>query len=155
MFVGKTTELAFTSCLSSNLKQIIAQVVAKLAEPIEDGRHELDGDNAFFLVMSDHTQPLAFRKSECHQRYLDVQILLSGKETFGYSLLPFAALDEDYLAARDLAFSHHVVDEKFVTLGENEFIIFPPGQPHRPLIAPEGEGSPVRKVVIKVDGATL
>ncbi|HAS6348321.1 TPA: YhcH/YjgK/YiaL family protein [Vibrio vulnificus] len=151
MFVGKTTELTFASCLSSNLKQIIAQVLAKLAEPIADGRHELDGDNAFFLVMSDHTQPLALRKSECHQRYLDVQILLSGKETFGYSLQPFASIEEDHLAERDLAFSRQVIDERFVTLSANEFIVFYPGQPHRPLIAVEGDGEKVRKAVIKVD----
>ncbi len=76
--------------------------------------------------MEDHTQPLALRRSECHARYLDVQILPQGRERFGYSLAPFNALDEDLLATRDVAFSAQLVEERFVDLAAGDFIVFYP-----------------------------
>jgi len=153
VFVGKTSQLEFASFLSPELKKIIAAVLDRLETPIESGRHEID-ENAFFMVMDDHTQLLAQRKSECHSRYLDVQVLLEGKESFGYSLLPYKGLDEDYLNDKDLAFSEQMEgEEHFAKLSAGEFIIFYPGQPHRPLVAVDDKPMPVRKVVIKVDKA--
>ncbi len=153
MFVGNSSQLEFTQCLAPELRQIIAQVVERLKSPIEEGRYELQGDSAFFMVVNDHTQLLAQRKSECHSRYLDVQMLLEGKETFGYSTLPYLGLDEDLLAEKDVAFSEQIQQEKFVTLQAGDFVVFPPGQPHRPLVAVNDEPQPVRKVIIKVDKA--
>lgn len=161
MFIGKTSQLEFAQCLSPVLQQLIRQALAHVAEaeqqgqPMATGRHDLDGDNAFFIVMNDHTQQLAERKSECHRRYLDVQILLEGNETFGYCLTPFSGLDEDTLDERDLAFSAQLSDEKFASLQAGEFIVFYPGQPHRPLVATDHQPMPVRKMVIKVDKTLL
>lgn len=151
MFIGNIQQRQFGCALSPKLQQIMDTVLQRLASPLPTGKHELQGESAFFLVMDDHTQPLALRRSECHARYLDVQIVLQGKERFGYSLSPFAGLDEDWLAERDVAFSDQLIEERYVDLAAGDFIVFYPGQPHRPLIAVEGEGEPVRKVVIKVD----
>ncbi|EOX1813625.1 YhcH/YjgK/YiaL family protein [Vibrio cholerae] len=153
MFIGHITQRQFCAALSPQLQRLIDEVLERVATPLATGKHELQGESAFFLVMEDHTQPLALRRSECHARYLDVQILLQGRERFGYSLAPFNGLDEDWLATRDVAFSAQLVEECFVDLAAGDFIVFYPGQPHRPLIAVEGEGEPVRKVVIKVDRA--
>ncbi len=153
MFVGKTSQLEFAGFLAPELKNIIATVLDRLDTPIENGRHDIDGDNAFFMLVDDHTQLLAERKSEIHSRYLDVQILLEGNESFGYSLEPYAGLDEDYLADKDLAFSEQLQSEHFATLTAGEFIVFYPGQPHRPLVAVEDNPAPVRKAIIKVDKA--
>ncbi|MGL5430407.1 MAG: YhcH/YjgK/YiaL family protein [Vibrio sp.] len=153
MFSGQISQRQFCAALSPKLQALISEVLQRVATPLATGKYEIQGDDAFFLVMEDHTQPLALRRSECHARYLDVQILLQGRERFGYSLFPFKGLDEDWLATRDLAFSEQLVEERFVDLAAGDFIVFYPGQPHRPLIAIEGEGEPVRKVVIKVDKA--
>lgn len=151
MFVGKTSHLEFAGFLAPELKKIIASVLDRLETPLENGRHEIDGSNVFFMLVDDHTQLLEQRKSECHSRYLDVQILLEGKESFGYSLTPFKALDEDFLAEKDLAFSEQLEEEHFASLTAGEFIVFYPGQPHRPLVAVGDKPMPVRKAIIKVD----
>ncbi|MDE1513798.1 MULTISPECIES: YhcH/YjgK/YiaL family protein [Vibrio] len=153
MFIGQISQRQFCAALSPKLQTLISEVIQRVATPLATGKYELQGDTAFFLVMEDHTQPLAQRRSECHARYLDVQIVLQGRERFGYSLAPFNGLDDDQLASRDLAFSEQLAEERFVDLMAGDFIVFYPGQPHRPLIAVEGEGEPVRKVVIKVDKA--
>lgn len=151
MFVGKTSQLEFAAFLSPELKNIIASVLDRLETPLENGRHDIDGDKAFFMLVDDNTQELSVRKSECHTRYLDVQILLEGEESFGYSLEPYKGLDEDFLDEKDVAFSEQMEQEHFATLSGGEFIVFYPGQPHRPLVAVDCKPAPVRKAIIKVD----
>ncbi|WP_154807013.1 YhcH/YjgK/YiaL family protein, partial [Vibrio cholerae] len=84
MFIGHITQRQFCAALSPQLQRLIDEVLERIATPLATGKHELQGESAFFLVMEDHTQPLALRRSECHARYLDVQILLQGRERFGY-----------------------------------------------------------------------
>lgn len=140
--------------LPAALLAVIRQVKQQLAEQHAAGRYEVAGehisaDDVFYFIADDHTQVLAERKSECHAKYMDVQIVLEGEECFGYSLKPFTAIDEDLLAEKDLAFSEQVVDEQFATLQPGDFIIFDTFQPHRPLVAPQ-QPAPVKKVVVKV-----
>nr|WP_086937867.1 YhcH/YjgK/YiaL family protein [Thaumasiovibrio occultus] len=151
MYIGNLEQLDFISYLSPELQKIIAIVKDKLSMPLEAGKHELYGDNAFFILADDHTQLLEERRSEAHRDYLDVQIVLEGEETFGYSLSKFAAIEDDQLDERDLSFSSQVIDERFITLTPGEFIIFYPGQPHRPLVATDKGPAPVRKAIIKVN----
>jgi len=149
VLIGNLNQLTFTSYLTPMLKQIIATVKAQLESGIENGKYPIEEDQAFFLVVDDHTQPLRERRAEIHAQYLDVQILLEGEEMFGYSLHPLTSIEDDQLADKDVAFSRVVVDEKHVALKPGDFIVFYPGQPHRPLIAAT-RPMPVRKAVIKV-----
>lgn len=150
MYTGHLAHLTFLSYLSPKLQSVIEIAKDKLSTPIENGKYELFGESAFMMVVEDQTQPLEHRRSEIHRNYLDVQILLEGEEVFGYSLNPFAEIEEDLLADKDVAFSEQLVDEKFIKVGAREFIIFYPGQPHRPLVATESGSASVRKAIIKV-----
>ncbi|MET2851999.1 YhcH/YjgK/YiaL family protein [Vibrio owensii] len=150
MYTGHLAHLTFLSYLSPKLQSVIEIAKDKLSTPIENGKYELFGESAFMMVVEDQTQPLENRRSEIHRNYLDVQILLEGEEVFGYSLNPFIAIEEDLLADKDVAFSEQLVDEKFIKVGAGEFIIFYPGQPHRPLVATESGLASVRKAIIKV-----
>lgn len=155
MFVGKLSHLEFTQTLTPKLKEIISTVKNKLSSPIDDGTYKLDGDNVFFIVVNDHTQLQEIRRAECHRRYLDVQILLEGHETFGYSVEPFVALDDDLLDEKDLAFSTQLKKEHYADLSAGDFIIFAANQPHKPLIATNRKPMPVRKAIIKIDKDVL
>ncbi|MEF1201887.1 YhcH/YjgK/YiaL family protein [Vibrio owensii] len=150
MYTGHLAHLTFLSYLSPKLQSVIEIAKDKLSTPIENGKYELFGESAFMMVVEDQTRPLENRRSEIHRNYLDVQILLEGEEVFGYSLNPFTAIEEDLLADKDVAFSEQLVDEKFIKVGAGEFIVFYPGQPHRPLVATESGPASVRKAIIKV-----
>ncbi|MCG3734212.1 YhcH/YjgK/YiaL family protein [Vibrio cincinnatiensis] len=149
MFKGHLSALAEYAQLPTKLLDVIDTVKQRLATHPSNGRYTLEEDEVFFFIVDDHSQPLNERKAEIHKKYLDVQIVLEGEERFGFSLHPFQSLAEDYLEERDLAFSEDIIDEQFVDLSENEFIIFDAEQPHRPLIAVESP-RPIRKAVIKV-----
>ncbi|WP_428479631.1 YhcH/YjgK/YiaL family protein [Photobacterium japonica] len=142
------------TALPAAVMAIIRQVKEQLAAQQAPGRYEVVAENVtpddvFYFIADDHTQVLSERKSECHAKYMDVQIVLEGEECFGYSLKPFTAIDEDLLAEKDLAFSEQVIDEQFATLQPGDFIIFDTFQPHRPLVAPQ-QPAPVKKVVVKI-----
>ena len=150
MFIATQAELSFTRALHPKLVSLINQVFDKVNSGLEDGRYALEGDNAFFMLVHDQTHLISERIPECHRQYLDVQSLLEGEETFGYSTQPFTGLDNDMLAEKDLAFSLQLQNERFVTLGAGDLIVFYPGQPHRPLVAVNDTPAPIRKAIIKV-----
>ncbi|GAB2638851.1 YhcH/YjgK/YiaL family protein [Vibrio panuliri] len=149
MFQGNLSELDSYQHLPNKLLSVIQQVKQRINENVENGRYPLEGEDVFFFVVDDNTQRLNERRSECHRKYVDVQILLAGEERFGYSLQPFQTIAEDLLEAKDIAFSEDIVNEQFTDLNPGDFIIFNVAQPHRPLVA-INQPMPVRKAIIKV-----
>jgi biofilm protein TabA len=150
LFKGNLNQLHSVSGLPEKILECINSVKNILDHNAEVGTYPLLEDKAFFFIVNDHTELLEKRRSECHQKYIDVQIVLEGEETFGYSEQPFLSLDEDLLEQKDIAFSEDIINEQFVTLQSGDFIVFTAEQPHRPLIA-VNVPAPVKKVVIKID----
>lgn len=136
--------------LSPELREVIEHVRTHITSDTPTGKHDIDGNRIFMLVSEDSTQPLAERKAEYHARYLDIQIVLRGREGMVFSCLPPGPADRDRLADWDIAFLPVGQQEKSVILDEGDFVIFYPGEVHKPLVA-VGEPATVRKVVVKVD----
>nr|WP_220488640.1 YhcH/YjgK/YiaL family protein [Aliivibrio sp. SR45-2] len=135
--------------------EIIQYVKAKTAEKVETGNYPLPYDESVYFIVNDKTELKENRRSEIHHKYLDVQLILEGSETFGYSEHPLLSIEDDFLKEKDIAFSNDVKDEQFVTLEAGEFIIFNPKQPHRPLVAVDDKPAAVKKLIIKVNSALL
>ncbi|WP_025820182.1 YhcH/YjgK/YiaL family protein [Shewanella marina] len=153
MLHGNLNDLAQYHHIPTAILSIISKVKALLAVNNQPGRYSLEQDNFYFIV-NDHTQELALRRSEIHAKYIDVQIILEGGERFGYSLNPLVSITEDLLDSKDIAFSNDVINEQFINLNQNEFIIFDALQPHRPLIAVT-QPAPVKKLVIKIEKSSI
>ncbi|EGG9560856.1 YhcH/YjgK/YiaL family protein, partial [Salmonella enterica] len=82
-------------------------------------------------------------------RYLDIQIVLQGQEGMAFSTRPAGTPHTDWLTDKDIAFLPTSVDEKTVVLNEGDFVVFYPGEVHKPLCA-VGEPARVRKAVVKM-----
>ena len=89
------------------------------------GRTEVDGENVFINVMEADLSPDSTRL-EYHKKYADLQIDLTGD--IGFRTSPDAVSG---------------------TLGEGRFVLFFPGELHKPGVARPGCDH-VRKVVIKI-----
>lgn len=113
---------------------------------LEPGRYEIDGEQIFLnLALAPLKQPEEARL-EVHNAYLDVQLLLEGEETFGWS--PRATLlqpQEPFDTERDIQFFDDA-PQLYYRLLPGQFTILFPEDAHAPLL---GEGS-VRKVILKV-----
>ena len=112
------------------------------------GRHEIDGDECFAIV-NDAAELVApaERKVEVHRVYFDIQIPLSGEETYGLAEFDPAAagsFDEE----KDIGF----YDQKVVpvTLKPGEFAVFYPDTcAHAPACSLSGPRN-IRKIIVKV-----
>ena len=154
MFRGKWSDDIQGAALHPVIIEIIQKVKEQTIENTEVGSYPLEDESVYFIV-DDKTELREKRRSEIHHKYLDVQLILEGTETFGYSDYPLLSIEDDYLAEKDIAFSNDVKDEQFVTLEAGEFIIFTPKQPHRPLVAVDDKPAAVKKLIIKVNSALL
>ncbi|ELY5889234.1 YhcH/YjgK/YiaL family protein [Cronobacter sakazakii] len=135
--------------LPAPFREAIEQVKQQVTPQTAPGKYELDGNRLFFLLSQDMTEPLAGRRAEYHARYLDIQIVLAGREGMTFSTLPPGVPDTDWLADKDIAFLPEGAQEKTVVLEEGDFVIFLPGEVHKPLCA-VGDPAPVRKAVVKM-----
>ena len=123
---------------------------------IEAGRYDLKlVEGAFFLAQVVSTKTVEATRTEAHRDFIDIQYLIKGIERFGMAhrqsdLTPV----EDMLDEKDVALFPTPRHEFFVDLREGEFIVFYPGELHRPLCC-VGKEALVRKVVVKVPVASV
>jgi YhcH/YjgK/YiaL family protein len=111
------------------------------------GKHPLDGDKVYALVLALETKPKKVAFWEAHRKYIDVQYLFEGVERMGRADLQALKLDGDYLAEKDLQKLKGSGD--FFTVPAGTFAIFWPNDGHMPDVAVK-EPQPVKKVVVKV-----
>lgn len=147
MIVGNIHHLQ--SWLPQELREAIEHIKAHVSETTEKGKHDIDGNRLFYLISEDMTEPFEKCRAEYHARYLDIQIVLKGQEGMTFSTLPAGTPETDWLAEKDIAFLPEGEQEKTVILNEGDFVVFYPGEVHKPLCA-VGAPAQVRKAVVKL-----
>lgn len=118
------------------------------------GRHDIDGDNVFVNIADSPLRTLDEAKYEVHNKYIDIQIPLSGPETYAVKSRnqcksPVGVFDDekDYLLFNDKVCNTTQPENGVVkTLNPGEKIIFYPQDAHAPLI---GHGM-IHKAIFKV-----
>lgn len=113
------------------------------------GSHEILGDKVFANVMSPTTRTPEEAHYETHQKYLDLQIDLEGREAFRVATGELELVqefndDDDY----DLVDTDEYIEGD---LADGKFAIFVPGEPHMPTLQFGDDGaSAVKKVCFKL-----
>ena len=116
---------------------------------MEPGVYEIEGKQLYAQVFDAMTEPLADRKPDVHEKYLDVQFLVTGREKLGFTPDTGNYEVAERFDERDLIFYKEVENEGFITSTPGCFCVFFPTDVHRPQVA-DGEPIKVRKVVVKV-----
>jgi biofilm protein TabA len=111
------------------------------------GRHEIDGDDIYAIVMNYRTKPLGEGKWEAHRDYIDIQYIAEGVENIGYADVESLKVIEEYDESKD----NMILDGKgkVLQLKQGSFAIFWPQDAHMPSLA-NGHPGQVTKVVVKV-----
>ena len=114
------------------------------------GRYEIDGDALYIMVQAYDTRLLSVESLwETHEKYADVQYVVSGKERMGIADAAALTVVSPYEAARDAALYAYKGEAAHLLCPEGSFAVFFPGEAHMPGIA-DGDSAPVRKLVAKV-----
>lgn len=116
---------------------------------METGVYEIEGKLMYAQVFDAETEPLEARKPEYHEKYLDVQFLVTGRKKLGFTPDTGNYEVAERYDERDLIFVKDVENEGFITSTPGCFCVFFPTDIHRPQVA-DGEPMKVRKVVVKV-----
>lgn len=102
------------------------------------------GDEIFAMYQSYDDEQVDW-KFEAHKEYIDVQYIVSGRETFGWK--PCKDV-ENYNAEKDCALFKGE-NKAEITLGAGEFIVFFPTDAHAPKMK-NPDKKTIEKIVVKV-----
>lgn len=112
----------------------------------ELGKITLEGDNLYINNVNPECVPQEVQKLEVHRKYIDVHILLEGKERIGWkNLKDCGELNHEYVEKDDYAL-YNDCPTVFTDLLPGQFLIVFPEDAHAPVI---GEGK-IRKLIAKV-----
>ncbi|MDF7807828.1 YhcH/YjgK/YiaL family protein [Pontiellaceae bacterium B12219] len=112
---------------------------------LKPGKYEISGDLVFAIVEKNEGRKIADGKLEAHRKYMDIQYIISGNESMGWSPRADLTGSEGYDPKRDLEFFTDA-PQSIVKVPPGSFTIFLPSDAHLPGI---GTG-PIHKIVIKV-----
>lgn len=123
---------------------------AKTLDPdTPDGKIEIDGDDLFGVVCSYETTPAEQRPFEAHKQYIDVQILLAGREWMDVTHASDLDVTQEYGADSDVELYAPMDNCSSLELTPVMFAVLWPQDVHRPGCSLVGDMW-VRKLVLKI-----
>ena len=148
MVIDKLSEINKYASLHPRFAKAIDYIVTNNLLIAEPGTVLVDGENIKAIIMEGNCVPKeeSLAGFECHNTYIDIQIVLKGKETVGWRARTSCSSPKgEYSEEKDVLF---YADEPtlFFELQAGMFSIYFPEDVHAPMI---GEG-PIKKVVMKV-----
>lgn len=149
MIYGALEDLGRYRGMSRGLDVLIDWLAENDPSALEVGSHRILGDKVYANVMEATTRPVQGAHHECHHRYHDLQIDLSGREAF-HVALGAVTMVEDYDEAGDF----ELMDAESAVAGDladGKFAIFVVGEPHMPTLQYGDDGAqPVKKICFKI-----
>lgn len=120
--------------LHPNFRSVLEILQSLNLDALQPGHIELDGNYVYININETKSKNKEEAKLESHRRYIDIQMPLSGKETFGMKSTtnctnPIGEFDTE----RDILFYEDTPTE-YITLNKGEFVIFFPDDAHAPCI---------------------
>lgn len=100
------------------------------------GNTPIDGDEVFANVQAYTTLPDADAPFESHEKYFDLQFVVSGEERFGYAPRDLCKPAMAYDADRDLVFYEEPAESGCIILKAGDFAIVPRRMPTPPAAKP-------------------
>ena len=112
---------------------------------------EIDGKNVFYTKEIYNTKPQEECKWEAHAKYADIQLVIKGREIFGYSNRNQTKLETitEYNSEKDIVF-YNVETSSDIVLTDGMFAIVFPDDLHLPKKQYDNTSDEVMKIVVKV-----
>ena len=152
MIYGELRELKFYKGLSKNMDKIIEFIQSGKYKNGVVGKNLIDGideDEAYFNIDLGVTQTEDERFFEGHKIFIDIHLIIEGKENIGYSSRSSVVRTAPWDRARDFEGYEGSVDNIFL-MTDDTFAIFFPEVPHMTLLQVEGEAKNIKKAIFKI-----
>ena len=145
MIIDSLKNIYLYNEIPQNVKIFIKNILIDFAL----GRHYID-DNNYANIEEYFTKPLSKAKYEAHEKYIDIQFLLSGNEKIYYRDKNGLTYDTDYDSDKDIIFYNNAVNSHYIELDGSNFAVIFPHEAHAPQIQAGNNQENVVKVVVKV-----
>ncbi|MEQ1589488.1 MAG: YhcH/YjgK/YiaL family protein [Gallionella sp.] len=110
------------------------------------GVHDIIDKRLFVIVEEANGRTRTEAKLECHRKYIDIQLVLSGIDEMGWKPLSYCHQPiADYNSERDIQFFDDVPDS-WIAVPAGAFCIFFPEDAHAPLVS----SGAIRKLIFKI-----
>jgi len=150
MIVADIQDLERYKGLNGNLDKAIAWLQAGGWEKLPLGRREIEGENVYALVQEYESKAAADCRFEAHRAYIDIQLLVSGREIMEARSVEGLAVTEPYKPDIEFYATPAGKTADSVLLEAGKAAILFPEDAHRPCMAADGKPEAVRKIVLKV-----
>lgn len=133
--------------VSDGIKTAFEYIISHDLSRLEPGKHPINDDKMYLLILDYDTKPLYEGKWEIHRRYIDVQYIVMGTETMGRVIVDGLTTVEAYDSEKDIEFL--TGEGAFFTMNQGDFAVFFPNDAHMPGMT-DASPKAVRKAVVKV-----
>ena len=146
MIIDKIENLKEYAALHPQFKQVVEFLSTHDLWQFEPGKHEIGVEGGFVNIQLAKGKTSSEAVLEIHRKMIDIQVPLSGEETFGYT--PTQDLPEtDFDEEKDIAFFPGEDAQSYVTCKKGMFVIFFPQDGHAPCITAESQ---IKKAIFKI-----
>lgn len=137
--LGEKYKIAFEFLKNTDMKNL------------ENGKYPIQGEEIYIIVQEYETKPEKEGKLEAHQKYTDIQYIITGQEKLGYLDISKFKPTTFYDTDKDIIFGQNNCAQNcdFIEAKEGDFLIFTPQDAHMPCISIDGAFE-VKKAVIKI-----
>ena len=122
--------------------------IVNKAEGAAVGKYDLE-NGVYVSVQEYTTKARSEAKYEAHKKFIDIQMILRGKELIAVSPIDKMTISDEYNEEKDFMLFHHNDECTDYVLEAGDFLILYPQDVHMPGVC-VNEKSPVRKIVVKV-----
>lgn len=147
MVIGSLKNTERVEQLHPMFKKVFDYVRLQNWQAIQPGKIELEGEQCWINLTEADMRDKSVAWLETHDRYIDIQIPLSGAETFGWQGREVLTKERDggYQQENDITF-YADRPGMYFTLAVGDFSVFFPEDAHAPLI---GNGK-IKKLIVKI-----
>jgi len=136
-------------CLHPHFADVLAFLKNQEANlpALPPGTYDINSSGAFASVSEYESRPESEGFLEYHRKFIDVQIVVAGREKIGIARKDNCR-DREYLEEKDLGKLEGTAD--FILMDASNFVIFFPQDAHMPQISCSDQREKVKKVVFKI-----
>ncbi len=146
MVIDVLDKLALYESVNPLFKDVVEFLKNNDLNALPEGKQEIKGADLFVNIQVAKGKTPDEAVLETHNKMIDIQIPLSGAETYGYT--PLCNLpDAEYNEAKDITKMPGLAADSYVTCQPGMFAIFFPQDGHAPCISAEPE---IKKAIFKI-----
>ena len=148
MILDKISNATLYNGLHPDFEKVFRFIKENDLATIELGKHSIDDDQVFVVVMEYDTQTTEECKAETHKKYIDIQYMIEGAEHIGVKSLHDEIPTTPYNQEGDFMF-YTLENLPTIQLHKEHFAIFYPDDIHKTMIQIESPKR-LRKAVFKI-----